>query len=124
MKDQGANHLSVEDSFHRLLWVLRTPPYANASCFWGSTATAAVAGLAFWALAAHLHDAKVVGAGAAAPSILTLLATFSHLGLRLGLIRFYRSHTAGARTLSRLYRWFKVKLLWRYGGRSVSWSGP
>jgi O-antigen/teichoic acid export membrane protein len=72
----------------RLLALLRTPLYTNASYLWVSAAGAAVAGFAFWALVARVYDADEVGLGSAALSTLTLLAMFSHLGLGTGLIRF------------------------------------
>jgi len=72
----------------RALHLLRTPLYANAFYLWVNAAGAAVAGFAFWALVARLYDADDVGLGSAALSIVVLLATFSHLGLGMGLIRF------------------------------------
>ncbi|MDP2949601.1 MAG: oligosaccharide flippase family protein [Chloroflexota bacterium] len=72
----------------RLLALLRTPLYTNASYLWVGAVGAALAGFAFWALVARLYDADEVGLGSAALSTLTLLAMLSHLGLGLGLIRF------------------------------------
>jgi O-antigen/teichoic acid export membrane protein len=74
--------------FSWLPTVLRTPLYANAFYLWANTAATAVAGFAFWALAARLYDADEVGLGSAALSMLLLVATVSHLGLGFGLIRF------------------------------------
>jgi O-antigen/teichoic acid export membrane protein len=69
----------------RLLW---TPLFANAFYLWANAAAAVVAGFVFWALVAHLYDTDEVGLASAALSIVVLLATFSHLGLGMGLIRF------------------------------------
>jgi len=80
--------VGVAGSSARLLALLRTPLYTSAFYLWGNAAGAAVAGFAFWALVARVYNADDVGRGSAALSALSLLATFSHLGLGLGLVRF------------------------------------
>jgi len=72
----------------RIITLLRTPLYTNASYLWISAVGAALAGFAFWALVARLYDVQEVGLGSAGLSALTLLTMLSHLGLGLGLIRF------------------------------------
>ena len=67
---------------------LQRPLYANALYLWANAVAMAVGGFAFWALAARLYSAEEVGLGAASLSAMTLLATFSHLGLGMGLVRF------------------------------------
>ncbi len=62
--------------------------YSTAFILWLGAAAPALAGLLFWALVARLYPAKDVGLAAAALSAASLLATFSHLGLGSGLIRF------------------------------------
>jgi len=84
--------------------LLRTPLFTNASCLWVNAAGTAVAGFAFWALVARLYDTDEVGLGSAALSIVVLLATFSHLGLGMGLIRFLpESGTRGPRLANAVF---------------------
>ena len=52
------------------------------------TGMTSLLGLVFWVLAAHWLPAAMVGIGAALISALTLVANFSTLGLRNGLVRF------------------------------------
>ncbi len=87
----GERSISPADALtqgRRAVHLLRTPLFTNAFYLWANTAGAVVAGFAFWALVARLYDADDVGLGSAALSIVVLLATFSHLGLGMGLIRF------------------------------------
>lgn len=77
-----------EGAWARLLGALRSPLYATALYLWLAAAGTALAGFLFWAVVARLYDADEVGLGSAALSAMALLATFSHLGLGLGLIRF------------------------------------
>jgi len=72
----------------RLSVVLGAPLYTGAFYLWANAAATAAAGFVSWALVARLYDASDVGLGSAAVSALALLATFSHLGLGMGLIRF------------------------------------
>lgn len=72
---------------HRLA-PLRAPLYTTALNLWLAAAGTALAGFVFWTVVARLYDAHDVGLGSAALSAMALLATFSHLGLGLGLIRF------------------------------------
>ena len=85
---EAPTEVGIAASASRLLALLGTPLYANAFYLWVSTAGAGIAGLAFWTLVARLYKPDDVGPAAAAVSIITLLAMFSHLGLGLGLVRF------------------------------------
>ena len=88
---EGERDISPADVLsrgRRAVHLLRTPLFTNAFYLWANTAGAVVAGFAFWALVARLYDTDEVGLGSAALSIAVLLATFSHLGLGMGLIRF------------------------------------
>ncbi|HEU4759842.1 MAG TPA: oligosaccharide flippase family protein [Dehalococcoidia bacterium] len=62
--------------------------YSTAFYLWLAAAAPALVGLLFWALVARLYDTEQVGAASAALAAASLLATFSHLGLGAGLIRF------------------------------------
>ncbi|MGH8245627.1 MAG: hypothetical protein ACREUU_04265, partial [Gammaproteobacteria bacterium] len=79
---------------------LKTRLYISAFYLWLNGAIAAVGGLVFWAVAARLYSAHDVGLGSAAFSALVLLATFSHFGLGLGLIRFLPEYGSGASRLA------------------------
>jgi O-antigen/teichoic acid export membrane protein len=86
--ERGISPADVLSQGRRALHLLRTPLFANAFYLWANAAGATVAGFVFWALVARLYHADDVGLGSAALSIAVLLATFSHLGLGMGLIRF------------------------------------
>lgn len=85
---QALRQTTIAASRGRIVSLLRQPLYANAFFLWSNTTVSALAGFAFWMLAARLYSADDVGLASAALSALTLLAMFSHLDLGLGLIRF------------------------------------
>jgi O-antigen/teichoic acid export membrane protein len=88
VQERSVGPADVLSHGRRAVHLLRTPLFTNAFYLWASVAGGAIAGFAFWAMAARLYDTDEVGLGSAALSIMTLLAMFSHLGLGMGLIRF------------------------------------
>jgi len=62
--------------------------YRNAAYLMVGTAVTSITGFVFWIIAARFYPAEAVGLGSAIISALGLLATFSGLGLGIGLIRF------------------------------------
>ena len=76
---------------------LRDPLRRNADALILGTGLTSALGLVFWALAARWLPTAAVGVGAALMSIVALLANFSTLGLRNGLLRFLP--VAGSATL-------------------------
>ncbi len=78
---------------------LRDPMRRNSYALILGTGLTSGLGLLFWALAARWLPESTVGVGAALVSAVTLLANFSTLGLRNGLVRFLPAAGAGARRL-------------------------
>lgn len=76
---------------------IRDPLRRNADALILGTGLTSALGLVFWALAARWLPTSAVGIGAALMSIVALLANFSTLGLRNGLLRFLP--VAGSGTL-------------------------
>ncbi len=69
-----------------------------------SSALNAIAGLAFWFVAARQFDEEVVGINAALLAIMTSVETFATLGLKNSLIRFLPSYgDQGASLVLRIY---------------------
>lgn len=64
-----------------------------------SSALNAVAGLAFWFVAARTFDESVVGVNAALISVMILVANLASLGMKNGLIRFMPSYGSAADSL-------------------------
>lgn len=75
---------------------LQDPLRRGADALIIGTAITSVLGLIFWAMAARWLPTTAVGIGAALMSTVTLLANFSTLGMRNGLLRFLPA--AGAAT--------------------------
>jgi len=75
-------------SLGRLKQHLRTPLYANAYFLMGTSAVRSLSGLPFWIIAARLFAPTDVGLASALVSAVMLLATFSTMGLEVGMVRF------------------------------------
>lgn len=80
----GATH-AVPD---RLRTHLRTPLYRDGYALILSSGLTSVAGIGYWALAAHEYSPEVVGLNSAAISVMMFLAGIAHLNLMSALIRF------------------------------------
>jgi O-antigen/teichoic acid export membrane protein len=70
------------------LAIPRSPLARSSWALIATTALNALLGLAYWALAARLYDAEVVGAGAGAISAMMFVTSIGWLGLQFLLIRF------------------------------------
>jgi O-antigen/teichoic acid export membrane protein len=80
--------VSIAMSKEKLKGRLRVPLYRNALYLMINAGITAMAGFAFWILAARLYSAEDVGLASATISAMMLLASFATLGLDYSLIRF------------------------------------
>lgn len=78
---------------------LRDPLRRSADALIIGTGITSALGLAFWALAARWLPTEAVGVGAALMATITLLANFSTLGMRNGLLRFLPAAGTGTARL-------------------------
>lgn len=78
---------------------LRDPLRRSADALIIGTGITSALGLVFWALAARWLSASAVGVGAALMSTVMLLANFSTLGMRNGLLRFLPAAGTGTARL-------------------------
>ena len=62
--------------------------YRNSLYLMASTAVMAVLGFFFWIINARLYTAEQVGIGTTLISLMTLITSFSTMGLKNGLIRY------------------------------------
>src|SRR3989304_10617040 len=67
---------------------LSLPLFRNAAYLWLNTIVLSGLGFVFWTAVARLYTADAVGYGASAIAAISLVASFSHLGLGFGIIRF------------------------------------
>lgn len=75
-------------SRRKLQQLLAVPLYRNAIYLMAGNLLSGVVGLAFWFVAAKLHDADTVGLASACVSAMLLLSTLATLGLDYAIIRF------------------------------------
>lgn len=77
----------------------KQPLYANAGYLLGANVVNALAGFAFWGIAARLYNPQQVGVASAVLSAVALVAGIAILGLGNGLVRFLPQAPAPARLL-------------------------
>jgi O-antigen/teichoic acid export membrane protein len=80
--------------------ITRTPRLVrNAMVLMISTGGAAILGIAFWAVAAHLYSPSTIGRGSAELSAMTLLAQIAQLNLASAFLRLLPRAGLGTRTI-------------------------
>jgi len=88
VKDALADATGVLGSREGFKAFLRVPLYRNALYLMIANIVNAFLGFVFWIIVARFYNVEDVGLASAAISSILLLASFSHLGLGSGLVRF------------------------------------
>jgi O-antigen/teichoic acid export membrane protein len=91
--------VTTATSKERLKQLWDIPLYSNASYLLASFVTSALLGFAFWIVVARFYSPEDVGLASAVITAVGLVASFSHLGLGMGLIKFLSHSSKNANSM-------------------------
>lgn len=90
--------LDIITSLNKIKALSGIPLYSNALFLMIASVTSALLGFVFWILVARFYSAEDVGIASATIAAMGLVASFSRLGLEMGLVRFLRQNGEDAKS--------------------------